>query len=519
MNYNRLPELIERKLKCSGEETLAFYILKCAMNCPDTAALEWFDEDKGCINAVTYRQLAADILALGAAFHAKALSGKTLALSGKTGYYRVLSFITCLFCDIITVPLDPSLTSGELKKKLLHCRADLLIADDDVAKKTQDISDFTVIPTENVSEMLSYGRDLIKNGDNGIADIPVPNNARCLILFTSGTGGKMKAAVLRQENLSLERFVWEGLGVQGGKSLLILPLFHIAGIKNLYGCLMAGGTLYLSSGLKYLTAEYAYVKPVHLFCVPAQAELICSLLEGKSCEEGKKLLGGSLELIRTSGAPLSESIRDRLHPFGIETSSDYGMTEAGGPVAVTFRKNGSFVSKAGAVGHILDCIDVRIVSPDINGNGEIVISGQCVFDGYLGDIEETNKVIRNGSIYTGDIGYIDDEGFLYIRGRTKNVIILSSGENVIPEELEKEIMKINGVHECLVFSDTDKIATAIYAPKACDSEHERLIAELRRLNSSLPSWKRIGRFIFTKDPLPRTSTGKLLRNGLYDTRT
>ena len=195
--------------------------------------------------------------------------------------------------------------------------------------------------------------------------------------------------------------------------------------------------------------------------------------------------------------------------YDIKVTSDYGMTETTGPVSVSMEKDGRIFSKEGSVGHILDCLEVKVDNPDENGYGEILISGQCVFDGYYKDKEETDSMLIDGWLHTGDIGYIDEDRFLFIVGRKKNVIILSSGENVIPEEIEKLLYGIPEVEECLVYEKDQSIAAKIFCKGTASRQY--IEGKVDKINAFLPSYKRISIIDMEAEPLPKTMSGKIRR--------
>ena len=514
MENNALAALIERAGANCSEETLKHYLFLNGLRHPEKPAYEWFDEEQGRVTGVTYRELISDIMALGTVFYRRGWKGQTLGLIGRTGYPWVLVFLTCICSDMVVLPLDPGLDALELLRRLRHCRTALVMSDEGIRSALVELPDHDGLECcslSSVESLLKEGRALLESGACGWADDFVQDKQPALMIFTSGTGGKMKAAVIRQENLTAERLVWKGLEADKSKCLLTLPLFHIAGIGDLRGTLLVGTTAYLSGGLKYLLREYAYVRPVTTFMVPAQAELICNLLRGRSPEEGKQMLGGQLVALRTSGAPMPENMRSLFASWDIDITSDYGMTETCGPVSVSVMRDGRLYSKPGSVGRILDCLDVRIDAPDDNGHGEIIISGRSVFNGYFEDSEETEKILKDGWLYTGDVGYIDDDRYLFIVGRKKNVIVLPSGENIIPEELEREISGLPDVKECLVYEKDGSLAARVYAGETDSETESRLRNEIDALFRSGPSYRRLRFIELSPVPLPKTATGKLKR--------
>ena len=521
--------LFENILNITDQETLKHYLFENGCRTPEKKAFEWYDEKTDSITGVTYEQLMQDILSLGTEMYANDFKGKTVALIGGTNYNWVLLFLTVMCGKMTVVPLDPNLGISELEKRIGHCEADIVFCDEsiDFYQHASLSENVRLIGLTETMMFRDHGTALLKQGNTLYTEERVGGKDDVLMIFTSGTGGKMKAAVIRQENLIQEREVWYGLEFDKSKCLILLPLYHIAGIGDLRGTLLVGTTAFFGSGIKRLLEDFQYVKPVNCFVVPAQAQLLAGILEGKDPEMAKKLLGGRLFAVRTSGAPLTPKMRELFTQHQIDVTSDYGMTETCGPVSVSLKKNGKVFSKPGSVGHILDKLDVKIADPDEKGRGEILIGGPSVFTGYFHDPEETVKILKDGYIYTGDVGYIDEDRYLYIVGRKKNIIVLSNGENVIPEELEKNILSIDAVKECIVFEKNDKLAVRIYVEADLDDaddeerqayteQHRKELEkgireEIRRINTDLPHYKRIGIVEFSKDPLPKTATGKLLR--------
>ena len=504
-------KIFEKKLSNCENETLSYFFFQNALRVPDKKAFEWFDEEKGKVVGISYDELFRDITGLGTALYGLSYRKKTIALIGDRSYEWVLSFLTMVCSNAIVVPMDPKLETKELIERIKFSDAQVCIADDTLKLwSSGDLpGNLKMHKMSEIMDMTAGGLEEVLRGNEEWISDPICNKQQVVMMFTSGTGGKNKAALIRQENFTLERYVWSGLEMENNTCLITLPLYHIAGIGDLRGTLLVGTTAYLSSGLRHLLKEYAYARPRIGFMVPAQAMLLYEVLSGKDKEEARALIGGNFSAIRATGAPLPDKIREMFKSYDIKVTSDYGMTETCGPVSVSMVKDGEIFSKEGSVGHIIDCLDVFVENPDENGCGEIVISGQCVFDGYYKDPEQTQAILRDGKLYTGDIGRIDEDRFLFIVGRKKNVIILSSGENVIPEELENMIYKVPEVKECLVFQKDDAIVAKVYCGSEADAE--KVESDIKLLNKKLPSYKQIRSILLQDTPLEKTSSGKIRR--------
>ena len=499
--------VISRKIKNCQQETFAACFLERALMHPDKSALEWKDSKTGTLASTSYGELADSIMGLGQWLYGAGLQGSCIALVGDNSYEWILAFLTVLCSDMRVVVLDPGLSPEELARRIEFADARAVFAADNI--DVTRVADVSVYSLSELAGLLEGVTKLDESNLGAWLDTPITEKQVVLLMFTSGTGGHMKLAMLRQEGLTLERWVWQGLRMQESNTLITLPLFHIAGNCNLRGALMVGTTAYISAGLRNLLEEYAYVKPKVGFMVPAQAMLLYGVLVGKDKETGRALLGGNFSAIRSTGAPLPDKVRQLFEDYDIRVTSDYGMTETSGAVSVSQMRDEGIYSKLGSVGHILDAITVQIDNPDENGRGEVIVSGQCVFEGYYKNEEETGAILQDGWIKTGDIGYIDEEGFLFLVGRKKNIIILPGGENIIPEELENMIFGLPGVTECRVYERDNRLCVSIYSKEEAD---ETIIKkEVWELNGQLPSYKRIQAIYLESEPLPRTSTGKILR--------
>jgi long-chain acyl-CoA synthetase len=505
------PNIFKYVSEGCAYETFRHYLFESARNNLGKPAIEWLDTESNKLQSVTYTELCENVICLGTELFKRGYKGKTVALLESRSYEWVLLAVTAMCSDMRVVPIDCNENEEVLKKKLDFCDADLCFDEEHSALVNVENAKFDIVDASNVQDMLRKGREAFHQGD----DFWVKDYLSCrdpnVMIFTSGTGGKLKLAVLTQGSFNLEKLVREGLGMDKSKNkcLITLPFFHIAGLIDLRGCLMLGLTAQIGQGLKYLLQEYALAKPEIVFVVPAQATFLYGVLIGKDNETGRELLGGNLKAIRTSGAPLPQNIRDAFKHLDVEVTSDYGMTETSGPVSVSLLREDKIFTKPGSVGHILDCLKVYAENPDENGCGEIVIEGYCLFDGYYKDEEETSKVLKDEKLYTGDVGYVDEDNFLFLVGRKKNIIILSNGENIIPEELEKMVYQIPEVKECLVFAEGDKLAIKVYAEGL--DEEETLKEKIFELNKNQPNHKMIRNVYVSSTALPKTKTGKILR--------
>lgn len=475
------------------DETLRHLFFQNAEICPDKPAFV-FDYGR---SSRTYAEFLSEVTAVGRYSYVLGWRGRRVALVGANSYPSILCQTACFCGNVTAACLDHTLGLEEICSRVARCGADVVLYDPASVPNAPE----GWLPFSEVVEAALRSRD-----DAGWSEDHVSQTAPALILFSSGTGGRTKAALLSQQSLCVERFVKQRLTGREHRGLIHLPMYHIIGIGDINGDLQMGNTMYLSVGFSSLLRELQYWKPRCISMVPAQAIFLSELLRGKPYDQGRALLGGALDAIRTAGAPLPDAVVDLMASYDIAITSEYGLTEAAGPVAVSIIKDGRLWRKPGSVGKILEGVGVEIAPVEGSTLGEIVIRGQSVFDGYLGDEAATREVLSEGTLHTGDLGYIDADGYLYIAGRLKNLIILASGENIIPEELEAELLKLEGIRECRVRQQGEQIAADIY------TEDEAVAREsVRRFNRNSPSFKQI-HIVYTRDtPLEKTGSGKIRR--------
>ena len=296
----------------------------------------------------------------------------------------------------------------------------------------------------------------------------------------------------------------------------------------------------MTTSLRNIQSDMVKIGATAAFCVPLMAELMYKKVWATAKEKGKdeilkkgikisntllklgidvrrklfaevhEALGGNLELFICGGAPLSEKIAYELTSMGINVLNGYGITECSPIVSV----NRNFANRLGSVGQVLDCNEVKINNPDENGVGEIYVRGTNVMVGYYNDEEATKEAFDNGWFKTGDLGYLDKDGFLFVTGRIKNLIILSNGKNVSAEEIEEKILdEISYVEEVIVYDDDDKLAAEIYLNETAEPEAKTKIKkDIKDLNIKLPSYKKIAKTKIRDEAFPKTTSMKIKRN-------
>jgi long-chain acyl-CoA synthetase len=369
-------------------------------------------------------------------------------------------------------------------------------------------------------------------GDNSYYDYKIDVNKLASIVFTSGTTGKGKGVMLSQANIGLDMT----LGMYNfditRKTLHVLPPHHTFGSTvNYVGHLSQGCEVYISSGIKHVSDEIREQQPTHLILVPAFLEVMNRKIWATARKDGKEGLlkammkvsdclrkvgidirrklfasvlsafGGKLELVICGGAKLDEDIIRTFDSLGITILNGYGITEC----APLISANRNKYQKPGSVGTPILACRVKIDSPDENGEGEICVKGPNVMLGYFNNPEATAEVFdKDGFFHTGDYGKLDEEGWIYITGRKKNLIILSNGKNVYPEEIEADLQKVEGVCEVVVYAgqsrvQKDKITivaeifpdTDLLSHKGVTDFQKYFEDQVKALNAKMPPYKAV----------------------------
>ena len=379
-----------------------------------------------------------------------------------------------------------------------------------------------------------------KNGGPGVGEksLVLPDTLAAII-YTSGTTGSSKGVMLSHGNLARDACSACRNYLLSGDTVLLLPLHHSFGlVAGVFMTMIYGYTVYINRSLKYLSQDLAAAKPQNLFVVPLFVEslyqqvwnaaeqkgkagslrfllhlsrllLKCGIdLRAKLFQSVRGAFGGNLDTIVSGGAPLNQKYLQGFRDLGINLLNGYGITECSPVVSV----NRNEYYKDGSVGQVLDACKVRIHEPDEKGVGEVCVQG------YYGREEETREILKDGWLHTGDLGYVDPDGFLFLTGRKKNLIILSNGENVAAEELESLFAEVPLVKEVIVYEKEHRIVAEVYPDEEYAKQHgvvsvqEELDRVLAEINRMLPGFKRIAAIIVRSTEFEKTTTRKIKRD-------
>lgn len=529
---------------------------EAAQNFGESTAISYKDNpwDKE-VKKVSFSQWRNDVRDLGTALVSYGLREEKIAIVGENSYGWCCAFFGAMAIGSVTVPVDKELPLDDIDGIIstTACKAvffgktseskikeilangglksvELLISIAPESKIEADLLGEKSL--KSISEVEAAGAALYAQGDNSYYDYKIDVNKLASIVFTSGTTGKGKGVMLSQANICLDMT----LGMYNfditRKTLHVLPPHHTFGSTvNYVGHLSQGCEVYISSGLKYVSDEIKEQQPTHLILVPAFLEVmnrkiwatarkgkketllkvmmkVSDLLRKVGIDVRRKLFasvlsafGGKLELIICGGAKLDEDIIRTFDSLGITILNGYGITEC----APLISANRNKYRKAGSVGTPILACRVKIDNPDENGEGEICVKGPNVMLGYYNNPEATAEVFdKDGFFHTGDYGKLDEEGWIYITGRKKNLIILSNGKNVYPEEIEADLQKVEGVSEVVVYAgesrlQKDKITIVaeifpdadLLADKGISNAQEYFETQVKLLNAKMPSYKAV----------------------------
>lgn len=451
-----------------------------------------------------------------------------IAIIGENSYEWLIAFLSVLTSGNVAVPVDKELPADEIA--WLLDRADVTAAF--ISKTYSDL----VEGIENLDVVTLKALQEKQGEDPEGFELYEPQKADELacIFFTSGTSGRSKGVMLSHGNLAAEIYGPARLvDPQGKSTLAVLPFHHTFGLNvSVLAVYNYGVTIFLNKSLKRVTDDIELAKPDMLFLVPMFIEVFYKrIMDGiKDSGKEKKVktgaflsslllkfgidkrrsmfseiiekFGGNLKWIVCGGAHLDPFYVKEFRKFGIEILNGYGTTECSPCVAV----NRNYYRRDGSVGQLIENMQVRI-SPE----GEVQFKGPVTMLGYYKDPEGTEAVLKDGWYSTGDLGYVDDQGFIFLTGRIKNLIILSNGENISPEELENNFQIDPGVKEVLVYEKDRKIIAEIFPEEEYAGNQEYFDALMEKVNKGRPAYKQIARVVLRDQEFIKNSTKKIVR--------
>lgn len=519
---------------------------------------------------IPFEKFRDDVNGFGTAMLQKGWQGKRIAVIGKNRYEWMLGYFASQCGLGLCVPLDRGLPYEELESSLQRSRADVLIFDpdqlsivDELKKKNScNVTEFiSMDPLEgydDVRAMTESGFKALENGYEDYLSLPIDPMAVSLILFTSGTTSMAKAVQLSQHNLTSNVYAMltcEDIR-RGDISMAFLPYHHTFGAIAQLDMIASGVVTTYCDGLKYLQKNIVEYKVTIFVCVPLLVESIYKKIMATVKKQGmeKKVafglkltkallkigidvrrkvfkqildqLGGNLRFVISGAAAIDPEALEGFINFGIMAVQGYGMTES----APVLAAENHWQRKTGSIGRAMPGVELAIDNPNEEGIGELIGRGPNIMLGYYENLEATDEVLKDGWLHTGDLASVDEDGYIFLHGRKKNVIVLKNGKNIYPEELEVLIANLPYAEENMVFGqprheDSDERDLALCAKIVYNkdymkehygtedlSEIEKIIKkDIDAINEELPVYKQMLRIIVTDEPMIKTTTGKVKR--------
>ncbi len=530
--------------------------------------------EEGKYQIYTHKEVRDMINNLGTALINLGLKGKRIAVIGENRYEWEIAYLSIVCGTGIVVPLDKSLPANELE--LLIERSDIeaifytkkysdIIQNIKYSEKNKLKHLISMDSDENSEgiysqkELIREGRKLIEEGNNEFLNAKIDPKEMEIMLFTSGTTSKAKVVALSHENICTNLMdIGSVLDVtQEDVFLSILPIHHVfeCTVGFLFS-LYKGAETVFCDGLRHIVENLNEYHVTVMACVPGIYERIFMMIRKKLEKQGKleeilkneekyknssmqkkkevfkeihNMLGGKVKLLISGAAALDKTIEEKYRLLGLNLVQGYGLTETSPVVAVGTNKN----YKLGSIGKTVPSVEAKLVDVNDDGIGELVVRGSSVMLGYYENEKVNKKSLQDGWFYTGDLAKIDEEGYIFICGRKKSVIVLKNGKNIFPEEMENLVNKIEGIRESFIFGkiqsndennikinvkivfDRD-VMKDVYKVEKDEDIYKVLSKKIKEVNQTMPSYKAIRGMILTEEPLIKTTTNKIKRQENLD---
>lgn len=539
---------------------------------PDNVAF-YEKENKGApYGKTTYREMTEKMNALGTALVDLGLKDKRIAIIGANSSRWALSYLATVCGTGVVVPLDKELPAETLEEFITQAQVSAVIFDRKYEEMFRNIKEkntnmLAVLINMDAAEdsaislswngLVERGRELIAKGDRRFLNAEIDTDVMSVLLFTSGTTGRSKGVMLSQKNLASDIMLAPTILKVNSYDIFfsVLPVHHT------YECtcgfmmpLYKGAAIAYCEGLKYITKNLEEIKPTMFLGVPAIFEKLYKKIWQNVRKKGKEntlkkviginnktkkvginigkiffkdilaVFGGRMRIMICGGAAISPEVLDGIRDFGINAVQGYGLTECA-PLAAL---NPDTAPVASSIGIEFPGIKLEVQDVNEEGIGELCVKGPNVMMGYYQMPEETAEAVQDGWFHTGDLGYIDEQGYAYITGRKKNVIITKNGENVYPEEVEYTLNLSPIIEESMVYqteaenkNDTIIAASIVldmegveefYGEDMSDEELENLVWEVvDKYNAINPVYKQIRKINVRKAELKKNTSKKIIR--------
>lgn len=490
----------------------------------DIKAVKWLEKKE--VHERSYSGLMENVIAVRKGLQAEGLKGKHISLIGTSSVEWIESYLGIITGNTVAVPLDAGLPEEDLVDLVNRSDSEALF----LSPKNKALLDGILADCPKIRKVWMLQEESLDISDGKTASlgdlkaasgkcdsdtsVPSPDDV-ATIIFTSGTTGKSKGVMLTQNNLATNVASVDYTTDPGSILLSVLPIHHaFCLVMDWLKGFSLGTTICINDSLLHMVKNMGIFKPQVMLMVPMMIETIYKRLASADAAIPKKVLadnvfGGNLKIIFTGGAHLDPFYIDEFAEYGVEVLEGYGMSECSPVIS----SNTPETHKAGSIGKPLPNAEIKFE------NGEILVKGSSVMKGYYQMPEETAETLKDGWLHTGDKGYMDEDGFLFINGRVKNLIILSNGENISPEEIENKLALDALVGEVIVTGEDNGLTARIYpdqdvvAAKGLDEEAIKtaLQAFLDNYNKNQPTYRQITGLVIRKNPFIRSATKKIKR--------
>ncbi len=525
--------------------------------------------EEGNYQNITHREVREKIDALGTALIDIGLKDKRIAVIGENRWEWEIAYLSIVCGTGIVVPLDKSLPENELKNLIERSEIEAIFyakkyesilenaKNEGIGKLKHLISMDLEQHTSGIysqKELIEKGKQLIKQGNKNFTHAKIDNEKMSIMLFTSGTTSASKIVALSHKNLCSNLMdIASILDVDETDTFLsFLPLHHVfeCTVGFLFS-LYKGAKTVFCDGMRHIPENMREYQVTVMASVPAIYERIFKIIrrqlekQGKveeilekeeiyrnsSMEEKKKvfqeihdILGGKIKLLISGAASLEAGIEEKYRLLGLNLVQGYGLTETSPVIAMGTKK----YYKVGSIGKTVPSVKAKVINPNQEGIGELIVQGPNIMLEYFGNRADTKKALVDGWFYTGDLAKIDEEGYIFICGRKKSVIVLKNGKNIFPEEMENLINRIEGIEESFVYGkqmSEDKNDIKIFAKLVYNEEiventykvqgeenfYQVINEKIKEINRSMPHYKAIKGITLTQEPLIKTTTNKIKR--------
>ncbi len=530
--------------------------------------------ENGKYKIFTHKEVRDMVDALGTALINLGLKNKRIAVIGENRYEWEIAYLSVVCGTGIVVPLDKSLPENELESVIQRSEVEAIFYTNKHAEEIERIryshknklKHLISMETNehkegiySLSELIKSGEKLIAQGNKEFINAKINPDEMSIMLFTSGTTSASKVVALSHKNICTNLMdLGSILDVNESDIFLsVLPIHHV--FECTVGFLLSlykGSTTVFCDGLRHILDNLNEYKVSIMACVPAIYERIFKIIRKKLDKEGKleeilkneeiyqdssmetkkevfkeihDMLGGRIKLLISGAAALDKEIEKKYRMIGLNLVQGYGLTETSPVVGVGTNK----YYKLGSIGKSVPSVKAKIIDANSEGIGELVVKGPSIMLGYYGDKKATKEAMQGEWFKTGDLARIDEEGYIFICGRKKSVIVLKNGKNIFPEEMENLVNKIEGVTESFIYGNNrseDKedvrinvkivfdrnVINDFYKVNTNQDVYNYMFNEIKKVNKTMPAYKAIRGIILSEEPLIKTTTNKIKRQANLD---